>query len=73
MSNMTGGECLVTLQKELDVLLVKRDQMNAKIMARFHNGSATRSRTTTGNAAVGWVNEEIISIRSRLNKNKTTG
>jgi hypothetical protein len=57
------------LQKELDSLLLKRDAIRQKQMARFHEGSATRARTTTGNADADRVNERIISIREQIKAN----
>ena len=38
-------------------------------MERFHNGSATRARTTTANADADRVNERIVSIRERMRSN----
>jgi hypothetical protein len=64
-----GNECHADIQKELDALLVKREKIREKQMARFHNGSATRARTTTGNADADRVNDRIISIRERLRSN----
>lgn len=62
------------LQKELDALLAKRERIREKQMARFHNGSATRARTTTGNADADRVNEQIISLREQIKQasNKET-
>lgn len=57
------------LQKELDALLLKRSQIREKQMARFHNGSATRSRTTTGNANADRVNNRIVEIREAMRAN----
>ena len=66
MGNTTEVESLATLQKELDKLLAKRDQMNMKMMDRYHDRSATRARTTTSNANIGHVNDSIIEIRRRI-------
>lgn len=54
------------LQKELDGLLVKRDKIRAKQMESFHNSSATRAKTTTGNANADRVNDSIIDVRARI-------
>lgn len=64
-----GDECRTELQKELDALLLKREQIREKQMARFHNGSATRARTTTGNADADRVNDRIVEIRERMRSN----
>lgn len=54
------------MQKELDALLEKREQVRAKQMERMHNGSATRARTTTSNAEAGRLNERIVWLREQL-------
>lgn len=64
-----GDECQAELQKELDALLLKRDQIREKQMERYHNGSATRARTTTGNADVGRVNDRIVWVRDLMRSN----
>ena len=64
---------VITLQMELDALLLKRDQIREKQMSRFHNGSATRARTTTGNADASRVNDRIVEIRERLRSNQLGG
>ena len=71
MGNSTEVESLASLQKELDKLLAKRDQMNMKMMDRYHNGSATRARTTTSNANIGHVNDQIIEIRNSIGELQT--
>ena len=63
------SECEAELRKELDMLLIKRDNIRQKQMDRFHNGSATRARTTTGNADADRVNDRIIEIRERMRSN----
>ena len=63
---MTPEKTPATLRKELDKLLVKRDQMNMKMMDRYHDRSATRARTTTSNANIGHVNDHIIEIRNAI-------
>ncbi len=64
-----GDECRAELQKELDALLLKREKIRGKQMERFHNGSATRARTTTGNADADRVNDRIVKIRERMRSN----
>ena len=71
MGNTTEVESLASLQQELDNLLAKRDQIRAKMMARFHNRSATRAKTTTSNAEVGYVNDKIIEIRNTIRELQT--
>ncbi|MDH5297870.1 MAG: hypothetical protein OEV91_02520 [Desulfobulbaceae bacterium] len=61
-----GRSSTVSLQKELDALLERRESIREKQMARFHEGSATRARTTTGNADADRVNEQIISLRKQI-------
>lgn len=65
-----GDECRAEMQKELDSLILQRDKIREKQMARFHNGSATRARTTTSNADADRVNERIVEIRERMRSNK---
>ena len=60
------GECVVTLEKELEALISKRSAMQEKHMAKYRDGSATRARTTTHNANVSMVNDQIIDLRARL-------
>ncbi|WP_157648685.1 hypothetical protein [Thiobacillus denitrificans] len=54
------------MQKELDKLLKKRDELRTKQMSRYHNGSATRARTTTSNAEADRLNERIVWLREQL-------
>jgi len=58
-------ECRADLQKELDALILKREQIREKQMARVHNGSVTRARTT-GNADADRINDRIVEIRERM-------
>ena len=62
---------IAKLQKELDGLLAKRDKMREKQMASYRNGTATRARTTTANANVSNLNDEITEIR-RMIKEKSS-
>jgi hypothetical protein len=55
-----------TYQKELDKLLAKRDQVRQKQMARWHNHTASRARTTTSNADADRLNERIVWLREQL-------
>ena len=66
MSNKEPIETLASLQKELDALLIKKDKIMMRIMDSYHNHSATRARTTTGNANASRVNDSIVEIRSRM-------
>ena len=62
---------LAKLQNELTKALAKRDAIHAAMLNRYKDGSATRARTTTGNARVDWVNEEIMELRAAIAKAKT--
>lgn len=54
------------MKKELGKLLLKRDKIREKQMARYKNHSATRARTTTGNADADRVNDSIMEMRERM-------
>lgn len=55
-----------TYQKELDQVLAKRDAIRDKQMARYHDRSATRARTTTSNAEADRCNDRIIWLREQI-------
>lgn len=54
------------MQKELDALVKKREQVRARQMARIHSGGMTRARTTTSNAEADRINERIVWLREQL-------
>jgi len=58
------------LKKELDKMLAKRELMHEKHMQKYRNGSATRAQTTTHNARVSEMNEQIIEVRKQLKELK---
>ncbi|MDP1771968.1 MAG: JAB domain-containing protein, partial [Methylobacter sp.] len=59
------------LNKELDALLLKREQMRERHMAKYRNGSATRAQTTTHNANVSHLNDQIIELRAEIKASVT--
>jgi len=54
------------LQNKLERLLKKRDKMNMEHMEKYRNGSATRARTTTHNARISDLNEQIQEVRDEI-------
>ena len=54
------------IQREIDALMEKKDNMYIKHMERYRNGSATRARTTTLNANVSMINDRITELRTNL-------
>lgn len=60
------------MQKELDGLLKKREDLQTKHMEKYRNHAATRAQTTTHNAKVSDVNDRIVFLRNELKKNAQT-
>lgn len=54
------------LQKRLDELLGKREKWQRQHMEKYRNGSATRAQTTTHNARIADLNEQIQELRKEI-------
>ena len=54
------------MKSELDTLLAKRDKMHMDHMNKYRNHSATRAQTTTHNARVTCLNEQIMELREAI-------
>ena len=63
------GWCSADMQKELEALLEKREQVRLKQMERIHSGGMTRARTTTSNAKADLINERIVWLRKEMKAN----
>lgn len=67
-TNREEGKTMTEYQKELDAMLVRRDQIRADQLARYKNLTATRARTTTSNANVDKMQERIEWLRGEIKK-----